>query len=199
MRYESELYHHGILGQKWGSRNGPPYPLGSSDHSSSEKKAGWRKSLNSKSGSESLSNRDKKKITKQYTKALNKSQKEVNKIATRENITRATDKQMYDVENATNSTAKEFYKYQKEQEEKLGYDNYYFDSGQYMYDWDQAYAKVFDEIAADFVVEGLKNSKANAEAHELVEKYDMTSWSDIARSNEANIENWRKASSKNSK
>lgn len=22
-----ELYHHGIKGQKWGVRNGPPYPL----------------------------------------------------------------------------------------------------------------------------------------------------------------------------
>ena len=26
----NELYHHGILGQRWGHRNGPPYPLGSS-------------------------------------------------------------------------------------------------------------------------------------------------------------------------
>lgn len=39
------LEHHGILGQKWGRKNGPPYPLDASDHSSSERKAGWRKSL----------------------------------------------------------------------------------------------------------------------------------------------------------
>ncbi len=40
-----EMYHHGILGQKHGVRNGPPYPLDAEDHSAAEKKAGWRKSL----------------------------------------------------------------------------------------------------------------------------------------------------------
>lgn len=27
---ENVLYHHGIKGQKWGVKNGPPYPLNSS-------------------------------------------------------------------------------------------------------------------------------------------------------------------------
>ena len=33
------LGHHGILGQKWGKLNGPPYPLGEGDHSAGEKSA----------------------------------------------------------------------------------------------------------------------------------------------------------------
>ena len=33
------LEHHGILGQKWGVKNGPPYPLGGGDYAQSEVKA----------------------------------------------------------------------------------------------------------------------------------------------------------------
>lgn len=44
-----ELTHHGILNQKWGVRNGPPYPLGGGAYSASEKRAirNKRKSGNS--------------------------------------------------------------------------------------------------------------------------------------------------------
>ena len=37
--FKDELSHHGIDGQKWGVRNGPPYPLDKSDYSNSEKRA----------------------------------------------------------------------------------------------------------------------------------------------------------------
>lgn len=50
VRQELELYHHGVAGQRWGKKNGPPYPLSASAHSASEKKAGWRKSLDAGGG-----------------------------------------------------------------------------------------------------------------------------------------------------
>ena len=43
--WRKELYHHGIKGQRWGVRKGPPYPLGAKEHSAAEKKAGWRSSV----------------------------------------------------------------------------------------------------------------------------------------------------------
>lgn len=39
LEYKNYLMHHGIEGQKWGKRNGPPYPLDPEDHSAAEKKA----------------------------------------------------------------------------------------------------------------------------------------------------------------
>ena len=52
------MNHHGVLGQKHGVKNGPPYPLEEGDHSSSEesaaKKAGI--SVGTSSGKGSLDN-----------------------------------------------------------------------------------------------------------------------------------------------
>lgn len=37
--FTSELYHHGIKGQRWGERNGPPYPLKGGSYTETEWKA----------------------------------------------------------------------------------------------------------------------------------------------------------------
>lgn len=43
------LEHHGILGQKWGDRNGPPYPLSGGDYSNNEKEKIYKQRNNKNS------------------------------------------------------------------------------------------------------------------------------------------------------
>lgn len=62
-----ELYHHGILGQKWGTKNGPPYPLKPEDHSRQEKRDNWRRSLDGANN---------KKIYERHRRDLDKQKKE---------------------------------------------------------------------------------------------------------------------------
>lgn len=84
------LEHHGILGQRWGKLNGPPYPLGSGDHSSSEKSAAKAAgvSVGSDSGKGSIDN-----VKKSKSKAgvQNKPKKELTEEEKREKREKAID------------------------------------------------------------------------------------------------------------
>lgn len=75
--WREELYHHGISGQKWGKRNGPPYPLDDDDHSAAEKKAAKAEKIEQKrqkyikrnlEANEKLSQESKKKEDKNRKK-----------------------------------------------------------------------------------------------------------------------------------
>lgn len=74
--YKNYLEHHGILGQKHGVRNGPPYPLSAGAHSAAEKKAGWRKSLERASGAVEAGNARRK--AERITRKLETSRKKAN-------------------------------------------------------------------------------------------------------------------------
>lgn len=78
-----ELYHHGILGQKWGVRNGPPYPL--KQHSASERIY--------KDASKRVT-----QITKDVTSAAKKAGSKMygleNRLKTKESISRKIDKKL---------------------------------------------------------------------------------------------------------
>ena len=74
VREELMLYHHGVLGQRWGKKNGPPYPIAPGAHSAAEKRAGWQDSL-SKGGTRSvareLNRLDKNRATAAFDYANN--------------------------------------------------------------------------------------------------------------------------------
>lgn len=86
--YGNELYHHGILGMKWGKRNGPPYPLDANDHSAAERKAGWRKSL---------SDRREARIEARNNYKLAKSNIKAERQMSRDKLSLDEDKEMYKI------------------------------------------------------------------------------------------------------
>lgn len=83
---EDELMHHGILGMAWGHRNGPPYPLDAGDHSASEKRAGWRDSLDKK----------KSRLEKKYEKKIRKAERLESNVSIRRAANRNSISQMHD-------------------------------------------------------------------------------------------------------
>lgn len=64
--WREELYHHGINGQKWGVRNGPPYPLTLSAHSSKERRSNPKLTL---SKYDSEARKEKRRVKGLYDKA----------------------------------------------------------------------------------------------------------------------------------
>lgn len=69
MTYTDYLQHWGILGQRWGQKNGPPYPLGSSQMNAAERRADRKDARWAK-----------RKYNKIYKKAYNASEKEMRAV-----------------------------------------------------------------------------------------------------------------------
>lgn len=79
----AELYHHGILGQKWGLRNGPPYPLDSKISTGSRLK----KIFSRDKGGEEVKKTKEEKDQIARAKALKKENKKMLKESKRDTVT----------------------------------------------------------------------------------------------------------------
>lgn len=88
---EEFLEHHGILGQKHGQRNGPPYPLDGKSHSAAEKKEGtkgwakeaiseWRASRKAKKAERKAEKKQIRKEAKEEKKITKNIEREARKI-----------------------------------------------------------------------------------------------------------------------
>lgn len=78
---KNSLYHHGIKGQKWGDKNGPPYPLDEEDHSVREKRAAKSHELSKSEKSAARAYRRNSGFTKSDAEVMARRQAMAKKIA----------------------------------------------------------------------------------------------------------------------
>lgn len=105
--YPNELYHHGIKGQTWGVRNGPPYPLGAAVSSEIKKVASSVKDRVSSGAKKAHSNSYARNVIKQeqITNRINKLESQKAKRGFRSSV-----KDQRAIEKASRTSAK-YYKY----------------------------------------------------------------------------------------
>lgn len=131
------LAHHGILGQKWGHKNGPPYPLDVDDHSAKEKKAGWRESLHKKreqkrlakeikkATKESRTTGDAQKAMGQYVRSRLTSEQKEKLVSLKEQMEKDQDKAVKEFSKAYNKEYEKRFKGKKPSDEET--DNLYYE------------------------------------------------------------------------
>lgn len=123
----------------------------------------------------SLTSAGKKRYSKEYKKQAKKVTQDI-----RNNLGRLSDEANVEVAERFN----------REQERKYGKN--YMDRDEYALEFDEAYInnydKVFDRKLSDFI----QSNENYRKSKELVDKYNMTAWDDIARDNEAFVEELRK-------
>ena len=155
---KNELYHHGVLGMKWGVRR-----------------------YQNKDGS--LTSAGKKKISKQYSKEQGKGDKVLKRSYNRMYV------------NAYNKAAQEMNnggidRYNESQKKKYG-ENYSKRAG-YQEEYIEMFNKKVSKNLNKSIYDLAKSDPHYRKATELVKKYDMLSWDELAKYNSEGLKAIRK-------
>ena len=129
----------------------------------------------------SLTQKGKERISKKYQKYASKASMNVN---TTENYVKAYNQAAEKMNNGLID------KYNKDYEKKLvskAKNHDYGNDEKYNEGYQKLFDKVFEDSYNVIVSDALKNDKYYKKGKELVDKYKMTEWDDLARSNEAGM------------
>ena len=108
-QWKQEFYHHGILGMKWGKRNGPPYPLNKSDYSALEKAAIKKEYKRRKKAGETVPFKRYRNSTGQNYNRVEKEYSKKLETITKDAEYRKLSKAAYDAERKRLMSEKKFY------------------------------------------------------------------------------------------
>lgn len=158
MVYESNLYHHGIKGQKWGVRR-YQNPDGT------------------------LTAAGKKRVSKQYEKAAVRANNKLQKTWSKKYLDSYNEVADY-------MNREGIHKFNESQKKKYG--NEYAKRDEYETDYFAEFEKLMTSTLNKKLNEFYATDADVKKARELVKKYNMTSWNELAKNNEAAIEDVRR-------
>ena len=162
--YENELYHYGVKGMKWGVRR-------------------------YQNADGTLTDKGKKRVSEEYKKHSVKTTNDLDRNYWKR-YANAYNKAANDMNNGMID------KYNADYDKKLGSkakDHDYLNDSEYNSGYEKMFYKQVTKHYNEATVKEMTSNKNYKKAQALIDKYDMTKWDDLAKSNSEAVQHFRDA------